>query len=87
MVQAIELDRPLQKGLGGSVWLDRDWMLHDIDAFIRHLYASYATVHSAKGNPPVHLEPMPYPSSGLPEVDEEQAAIEAELLAVVHRKE
>jgi hypothetical protein len=87
MVEGLEVDRPLSRALGGSGWLDRDWVLHDVDTVVRVLAGAYLTVHGPKGAAPVRFPPLPTPSAGVGEVDDAQLAVEAELLATVNRKE
>lgn len=88
MVEGLGDDRVLQQAITGTSWLDRDWVAHDADTALRKLLGAYLTVNGPAGAPAVRMPALPTPLDDVAlQVDEEQLAIEAELLATVNREE
>lgn len=91
LVEHLVPDGPLQEALGGTLWGEQEWLLHDISTHLRALTAMTHNVHRGASQPPVTLEPLPHPvAAGDDErqlVDEEQRQIEAHLTALMHRGE
>lgn len=87
-IENLPPDRVLQEALGESRWLDEDWLLYDIANNLRFLKSLTYNVNRGQ-NAPMDYEPLPAPDtkdSAGDTVTAEQAAAEAELSALVHRK-
>ena len=87
MVEQLPADGTLNEALGGTRWLDTDWVLYDVSTQLRALNANLGNIFRAKGQPP-HWPPtlLPRPARD-EEPDEERAAAEAELDALIKRKQ
>lgn len=87
MVENLAPDPAIQSALAGSTWGDQPWMLHDLTTQLRALVAITFNINRPRGTAPLTLEPLPHPTPSVEEsITEEQAAAEAELLALMHRK-
>ena len=72
----------------GSRWLDEDWLLWDVANHLRLLTTLTHNINRGK-SAPMDFEALPRPDaedSAGDVVTAEQAAAEAELSALVHRK-